>query len=61
MEGCFSRGEVVKIRNQVGKNIALGMPRYNSDALLLIKGKNLKKLKLFWAMNMARLHFTVMT
>ena len=40
IEGCFSRGEVVKIRTQSGKDIALGMPRYNSDALQLIKGKN---------------------
>ena len=39
IEGCFSRGEVVKIRTQSGKDIALGMPRYNSDALQLIKGK----------------------
>ena len=39
VEGRFSRGEVVKIRNPAGKDIALGMPRYNSDALLLIKGK----------------------
>ena len=39
IEGCFSRGEVAKIRTQSGKDIALGMPRYNSDALQLIKGK----------------------
>ena len=39
VEGRFSRGEVVKIRNLAGKDIALGMPRYNNDALLLIKGK----------------------
>lgn len=39
IEGCFSRGEVVKLRTQSGKDIALGMPRYNSDALQLIKGK----------------------
>ncbi|THA13753.1 PUA domain-containing protein, partial [Rodentibacter pneumotropicus] len=38
-------GEVVKIRNQVGKNIALGMPRYNSDALLLIKGKKSQEIE----------------
>ena len=39
VEGRFSRGEVVKIKNTLGKVIALGMPRYNSDALELIKGK----------------------
>lgn len=39
VEGRFSRGEVVKIRTLGGKDIALGMPRYNSDALTLIKGK----------------------
>ncbi|TCP96196.1 glutamate 5-kinase [Cricetibacter osteomyelitidis] len=39
VEGRFSRGEVVMIRTQQGKNIALGMPRYNSDALQQIKGK----------------------
>ncbi|EIJ71819.1 glutamate 5-kinase [Pasteurella bettyae] len=39
IEGRFSRGEVVKIRTQNGKDIALGMPRYNSDALHLIKGQ----------------------
>ena len=39
VEGRFSRGEVVKIRTQSGKDIALGMPRYNSDALQLIKGR----------------------
>lgn len=39
VEGRFSRGEVIKIRTRNGKEIALGMPRYNSDALELIKGK----------------------
>ena len=39
VSGRFSRGEVVRIRNSQGKDIALGMPRYNSDALELIKGK----------------------
>ena len=39
VEGRFSRGEVVKIRTQSGKDIALGMPRYNSDSLQLIKGR----------------------
>ncbi|OOF85625.1 glutamate 5-kinase [Rodentibacter ratti] len=45
VEGRFSRGEVVKIRNRAGKNIALGMPRYNSDALLLIKGKKSQEIE----------------
>lgn len=39
VEGRFSRGEVVRIRTAQGKDIALGMPRYNSDALMLLKGK----------------------
>ncbi|KAA6208143.1 glutamate 5-kinase [Avibacterium paragallinarum] len=39
IEGRFSRGEVVKIQQPNGKIIALGIPRYNSDALQLIKGK----------------------
>ncbi|WP_116631160.1 glutamate 5-kinase [Pasteurella langaaensis] len=39
VEGRFSRGEVVKICSQDGSQIALGMPRYNSDALARIKGK----------------------
>ena len=39
VSGRFSRGEVVRIRNSQGKDIALGMPHYNSDALELIKGK----------------------
>ena len=39
VEGRFSRGEVVRIRNAQGKDLALGMARYNSDALNLIAGK----------------------
>lgn len=39
VEGCFSRGEVVKICSTNGKKIALGVPRYNSDSLIQIKGK----------------------
>ncbi|MCW9733295.1 glutamate 5-kinase [Avibacterium sp. 20-15] len=39
IEGRFSRGEVVKIQQSNGNVIALGIPRYNSDALNLIKGK----------------------
>ncbi|WP_439238746.1 glutamate 5-kinase [Lonepinella sp. BR2919] len=43
--GRFSRGEVVKIRTQSGKDIALGMPRYNSDALQLIQGKKSQQIE----------------
>ncbi|KAE9526471.1 glutamate 5-kinase [Testudinibacter aquarius] len=39
IEGRFSRGEVVRIRTQQGKDIAIGVACYNSDALELIKGK----------------------
>ena len=45
VEGRFSRGEVVKIKNISGKVIALGMPRYNSDALELIKGKKSQEIE----------------
>ena len=40
VSGRFSRGEVVRIRTRAGKDIALGMPRYNSDALARIQGKH---------------------
>lgn len=39
IEGQFARGEVAKICNLNGKVLALGISRYNSDALALIKGK----------------------
>ena len=45
VEGRFSRGEVVNIRTCEGKNIALGMPRYNSDALNQIKGKKSQEIE----------------
>lgn len=45
VEGRFSRGEVVRIRTQQGKDIALGMPRYNSDALMQIKGKKSQEIE----------------
>lgn len=45
VEGRFSRGEMVKIRTRSGKEIALGVPRYNSDALLLIKGKKSQEIE----------------
>lgn len=37
--GPFSRGEVVRIMDPSGKDIAHGVSQYNSDALELIKGK----------------------
>lgn len=39
IDGQFARGEVVKIADQTGKILALGISRYNSEALNLIKGK----------------------
>ncbi|HCC12969.1 MAG TPA: glutamate 5-kinase, partial [Atlantibacter hermannii] len=36
--GNFSRGEVIRIRNQEGRDIAHGVSRYNSDALRRIAG-----------------------
>lgn len=39
ISGQFARGEVVKIINAQGKPLALGISRYNSEALALIKGK----------------------
>ncbi|WP_040975615.1 glutamate 5-kinase [Necropsobacter massiliensis] len=45
VEGRFSRGEVVKIRSRSGQDMALGMPRYNSDALSLIKGRKSQEIE----------------
>lgn len=39
VEGAFSRGEVVRIVNPSGKDMAHGVSRYNSDALSRIKGR----------------------
>lgn len=39
VKGQFARGEVVKILNENAKLLALGITRYNSDALNMIKGK----------------------
>ncbi|WP_301099661.1 glutamate 5-kinase [Otariodibacter sp.] len=39
IEGQFARGEVIKVINTEGNLIALGISRYNSEALSLIKGK----------------------
>ncbi|RDT62812.1 glutamate 5-kinase, partial [Klebsiella pneumoniae] len=36
--GNFSRGEVIRIRNLEGRDIAHGVSRYNSDALRRIAG-----------------------
>ncbi|WP_264755006.1 PUA domain-containing protein [Raoultella planticola] len=38
--GNFSRGEVIRIRNSEGRDIAHGVSRYNSDALRLIAGQH---------------------
>lgn len=45
VEGRFSRGEVVKIRNQQGCDLAVGIPRYNSDALQQIQGKKSQQIE----------------
>lgn len=39
IDGQFARGEVVKIADLDGKILALGISRYNSEALNQIKGK----------------------
>ncbi|MEA1063828.1 glutamate 5-kinase [Erwinia sp. HR93] len=38
VSGNFSRGEVIRIRNQQGRDIAHGVSRYNSDAMRRIAG-----------------------
>lgn len=38
MTGNFSRGEVIRICNLEGRDIAHGVSRYNSDALRRIAG-----------------------
>lgn len=45
IEGTFSRGEVVLLRNQQGKDLARGMVRYGSDALSLIKGRQSQQIE----------------
>lgn len=40
VNGNFSRGEVIRIRNSEGRDIAHGVSRYNSDALRLIAGQH---------------------
>lgn len=38
VSGNFSRGEVIRIRNQAGRDLAHGVSRYNSDAMKMIAG-----------------------
>lgn len=45
VDGTFSRGEVVLIKNAEGKAIARGMVRYGSDALAQIKGKQSQQIE----------------
>ncbi|OOR99153.1 glutamate 5-kinase [Haemophilus paracuniculus] len=45
VEGEFTRGEVIKIFNQNGKAIALGIARYSSEALRKIKGKKSQEIE----------------
>ncbi|MDD0823067.1 glutamate 5-kinase [Mannheimia sp. AT1] len=45
IKGEFTRGEVVKIFNQEGKALALGIARYSSEALVRIKGKKSKEIE----------------
>ncbi|MGV3346911.1 glutamate 5-kinase [Enterobacteriaceae bacterium LUAb1] len=42
--GNFSRGEVIRICNQHGRDIARGVSRYNSDALRLVAGHHSQKI-----------------
>ena len=53
--GNFSRGEVIRIRNLEGRDIAHGVSRYNSDALRRIAGHHSQQIDAIPAMNMARL------
>ena len=38
VKGDFSRGEVIRIRNLTGRDLAHGVSRYNSDAMRMIAG-----------------------
>lgn len=40
VEGDFSRGEVILVQDNLGKVLARGVTRYNSDAMKLILGKH---------------------
>lgn len=44
VEGNFSRGEVIRIRGQNGRDIAHGVSRYNSDALRRIAGHHSQRI-----------------
>ncbi len=61
MTGNFSRGEVIRIRNLEGRDIAHGVSRYNSDALRRIAGHHSQQIDAIRAMNMARLPCIVTT
>ncbi|MDR3177143.1 MAG: glutamate 5-kinase [Desulfovibrio sp.] len=39
VEGTFARGDVVRILDPDGRDLAHGVPRYNSDALSMIRGR----------------------
>ena len=43
VSGNFSRGEVIRIRSLLGRDIAHGVSRYNSDALRMIAGHHSRK------------------
>ncbi|SQI41885.1 Glutamate 5-kinase [Leminorella richardii] len=40
VKGNFSRGEVIRIRDKNGRDLAHGVARYNSDALRMIAGRH---------------------
>lgn len=44
VQGDFSRGEVVVLKNRQGKTLAHGVSRYNSDALRLIAGHHSREI-----------------
>ena len=44
MTGNFSRGEVIRICNLEGRDIAHGVTRYNSDALRRIAGHHAQQI-----------------
>lgn len=53
--GNFSRGEVIRICNLEGRDIAHGVTRYNSDALRRIAGHHSQQIDTIWATNTVRL------
>ncbi len=61
-DGQFLAGEVIEICNLQGRDIAHGVSRYNSDAFAADSRSPLsQQIVRFWAMNMARSLFIVMT